>query len=60
MYQSLMKRYEGNPVLTIDDLPVKGLGYYILNPGAVKFNGEYLLFLPGLAAWRVMTVFCNA
>ena len=55
-----MKRYEGNPVLTIDDLPVKGLGYYILNPGAVKFNGEYLLSLPGLAAWRVMTVFCNA
>ena len=41
MYQSLMKRYEGNP-------------------GAVKFNGEYLLSLPGLAAWRVMTVFCNA
>ena len=24
MHQSLMKRYEGNPVLTIDDLPVKG------------------------------------
>ena len=45
MYQSLMKRYEGNPVLTIDDLPVKGLGYYILNPGVVKFNGEYLLLV---------------
>lgn len=45
MYQSLLKRYEKNPVLTIDDLPVKGLGYYVFNPGAVKFNGEYLLLV---------------
>ena len=45
MYQSLLKRYEGNPVLTIDDLPVRGLGYYVFNPGAVKFNGEYLLLV---------------
>ena len=41
---SLMKRYEGNPILTIDDLP-EGVGYYILNPGAIKFNGEYLLLV---------------
>ena len=41
---SLMKRYKGNPILTIDDLP-EGIGYYILNPGAVKFNGEYLLLV---------------
>ena len=39
-----MKRYEGNPILTIDDLP-EGVGYYILNPGAIKFNGEYLLLV---------------
>ena len=45
MYQSLLKRYEGNPVLTIDDLPVRGLGYYVFNPGAVRFNGEYLLLV---------------
>ena len=45
MHQSLMKRYEGNPVLTIDDLPVKGVGYYVFNPGAIKFNGEYLLLV---------------
>jgi len=41
--QSLMKRYEGNPILTVDDLPEKGIAYYVLNPGAVKFNGEYLI-----------------
>ena len=40
---SLMKRYENNPILTIDDLPEKGIGYYVFNPGAVKFNGEYLI-----------------
>lgn len=39
---SLMLRYAKNPILTIDDLP-PGTGYYILNPGAVKFKGEYLL-----------------
>lgn len=41
---SLMKRYEGNPILTVDDLP-QGIAYYILNPGAVKFQGEYLLLV---------------
>ncbi len=41
---SLMRRYEGNPILTISDLP-PGVGYYVLNPGAVKFNGEYLLLV---------------
>lgn len=39
-----MKRYQGNPILTIDDLP-EGIGYYILNPGAIKHNGEYLLLV---------------
>ena len=38
-----MKRYDGNRILTIDDLPAKGFGYYIFNPGAVKFNGEYVI-----------------
>jgi len=41
---SLMQRYEGNPILTVDDLP-QGIAYYILNPGAVKFRGEYLLLV---------------
>lgn len=41
---SLLKRYAGNPILTIDDLP-PGTGYYILNPGAVRFKDEYLLLV---------------
>ncbi|MBR2508238.1 MAG: glycoside hydrolase family 130 protein [Lentisphaeria bacterium] len=41
---SLLKRYEKNPILTVDDLP-PGVGFYILNPGAVKYNGEYLLLV---------------
>ena len=41
---SLLKRYPGNPILTVDDLP-QYTGYYILNPGAIKFNGEYLLLV---------------
>ena len=40
MYE--FKRYEKNPVLTVGDLPEKA-GYYLLNPGAVQFRGEFLL-----------------
>ncbi len=38
------ERYADNPILTVNDLP-DGVGYYILNPGAVKFRGEYLLLV---------------
>ena len=38
------KRYAKNPILTVHDLPEEA-GYYILNPGAVKYNGEYLLLV---------------
>ena len=36
------KRYDQNPILTAEDVPGQA-AYFILNPGAVKFNGEYLL-----------------
>lgn len=36
------RRYEKNPILTAADVPGHA-AYFILNPGAVKFNGEYLL-----------------
>ncbi len=38
------ERYQGNPILTAGDIPQQA-GYYILNPGAVKVNGEYLLLV---------------
>lgn len=38
------KRYVNNPVLTAKDVP-DGAAFYVLNPGAVKFNGEYLLLV---------------
>src|ERR1035437_4702080 len=34
-------KFENNPVLTIEDIPFRANS--IFNPGAVKFNGEYLL-----------------
>jgi len=43
MSDEVMVRYEQNPILTASDLPYKA--YYILNPGAVKYNGEYLLLV---------------
>ncbi len=42
MYE--FKRHEGNPILTVADLPER-MGYYLLNPGAVKFNGEFILMV---------------
>lgn len=44
MYKKSFQRYEKNPILTVRNLPEKA-GYFILNPGAVKFNGEYLLLV---------------
>lgn len=38
------QRHPENPVLTIKDLP-EDAGYFLLNPGAVKFNGTYLLLV---------------
>ena len=40
--QRSFKRYDKNPILTVADIPGDA-GYYILNPGAAKCNGEYLL-----------------
>ena len=40
--QKSFRRYDKNPILTAADLPGE-VGYYILNPGAVKFQDEYLL-----------------
>ena len=40
--QRSFTRYAKNPILTIADVPEEA-GYYILNPGAVKFGDEYLL-----------------
>lgn len=44
MVMRSFKRYERNPILTVADLPTDG-GYYLLNPGAIKYNGEYLLMV---------------
>ena len=38
------KRYEQNPILTAADVPGQ-VANFILNPGAVKFNDEYLLIV---------------
>jgi len=43
MKNDVFKRYEHNPILTVDDLSYKA--YYIKNPGAVKFRDEYLLLV---------------
>ena len=39
----MFKRHKNNPILTVNDLPCKA--YYILNPGAIKFNNEYILMV---------------
>ena len=39
----MLSRSHNNPILTAGDLSCKA--FYILNPGAVKFNGEYLLLV---------------
>ena len=43
MKKEMFERYKNNPVLTVSDLPMKA--FYILNPGAVKFNDEYLMLV---------------
>lgn len=39
----LVQRWEGNPILTMDDVPFSCLGLH--NAGAVKFGEKYLLLL---------------
>lgn len=39
----IVKRYSGNPIITIDDIP--GTCRSVFNPGVIKFNGQYLLIM---------------
>lgn len=39
----ILKKYDGNPVVTPTDMPVDVL--YVFNPGAIKHNGEYILIM---------------
>ena len=41
--KDIFRRHEKNPILTAEYLPCRA--FYILNPGAVKFNGEYLMLV---------------
>jgi len=43
MNKEILKRYERNALITVDDVPYSCKRVY--NPGAVKFKGEYLLLL---------------
>ena len=40
---SIFQKFSGNPVLTPEQFPDDIM--YVFNPGAVKFNGEYLLMV---------------
>jgi len=42
-FEELFKRYEGNPILTVEDWPYKVAS--VFNPGAIKFNDEILLLV---------------
>ena len=42
-FEELFKRYEGNPILTVEDWPYKAAS--VFNPGAIKFNDEILLLV---------------
>jgi beta-1,4-mannooligosaccharide/beta-1,4-mannosyl-N-acetylglucosamine phosphorylase len=39
----IFKKYENNPILSPDDMP-EGV-MYLLNPGAIKHEGEYILMM---------------
>jgi len=41
--KEIVRRYEGNPILTADDMPFECSGVY--NSGAVKFGDKYLMML---------------
>ncbi len=41
--QRVFIKYEGNPVMTAADMPADIM--YVLNPGAIKYNGEYIMIM---------------
>ena len=43
MRKLIFEKYAGNPVLTASQFPSDIM--YVMNPGAIKFNGEYLLLV---------------
>lgn len=45
---SIFQKFSGNPVLTPEQFPDDIM--YVFNPGAVKFNGEYLLMVDAATA----------
>lgn len=42
-FEEIFKRYEGNPILTAENWPYEVAS--IFNPGAIKFNDEFLLLV---------------
>jgi len=42
--KEVIRRYNSNPIITIDDIPGNA-ARSVFNPGAVKFNGEYILIM---------------
>ncbi len=43
MKERVLKKYENNPVMSPDKMPIDVL--YTFNPGAIKHNGEYILMM---------------
>jgi len=43
MAKRIFEKYEGNPIVSPKDMPEES--WYTFNPGAIKFNGEYLLMM---------------
>jgi predicted GH43/DUF377 family glycosyl hydrolase len=43
MENRILKKYEGNPIITPSSMPCEVL--YTFNPGAIKYNGEYILMM---------------
>lgn len=43
MKQRILRKYEGNPVMSPDRMPKDVM--YVFNPGAIKHNGEYILMM---------------
>jgi beta-1,4-mannooligosaccharide/beta-1,4-mannosyl-N-acetylglucosamine phosphorylase len=42
--KEVLRRYSNNPIIDIDDIP-GGNARSVFNPGAVKFNGKYILLM---------------
>ena len=43
MKKRIFKKYENNPVVTPDMMPIETL--YVFNPGAIKYKDEYILIM---------------